>query len=60
MSNTQTSAAALTIRRTFNAPRERVFAAFTDADLLREWFAPPGTTIGEATFDAREGGRYRI
>jgi uncharacterized protein YndB with AHSA1/START domain/predicted enzyme related to lactoylglutathione lyase len=51
---------ALAIRRTFNAPRERVFAAFTDPAVLRRWFGPPGTTLGEVTFDAREGGRYRI
>ena len=51
---------ALNVRRTFDAPRERVFDAFIDADLLRNWFGPPGVTVGEVTFDARTGGRYRI
>lgn len=61
MSNTDTAASpTLVIRRTFNAPRERVFAAWTDPKLLRTWFAPPGTTIGDVAFDARHGGRYRI
>jgi len=61
MTDTQTAAVpTLVIRRTFNAPRERVFAAWTTGDLLRVWFGPPGTTTHEATFDAREGGTYRI
>jgi uncharacterized protein YndB with AHSA1/START domain/predicted enzyme related to lactoylglutathione lyase len=50
----------LIIRRTFNAPRERVFAAWTDAQVLRAWFGPPGTTVTETAFDARAGGRYRL
>jgi uncharacterized protein YndB with AHSA1/START domain len=60
MTDTQTAAVpTLVIRRTFNAPRERVFAAWTSGELLRGWFGPPGTTMHEATFDAREGGSYR-
>jgi uncharacterized protein YndB with AHSA1/START domain len=61
MSNTQTAAGPqLVIRRTFNAPRERVFDAFTNAELLRQWFTPPGKVAGEVTFDPRVGGRYRV
>ena len=51
---------ALIVRRTFNAPRDRVFDAWTRADLIRGWFGPPGTTVLDAVFEAREGGRYRI
>ena len=60
MNDTQTSAPALTITRTFDAPRERVFNAFTDADLIRQWFGPPGTNVSAVTFDARTGGRFRV
>jgi uncharacterized protein YndB with AHSA1/START domain len=61
MSDAKTAAApTLVIRRTFNAPRERVFAAFTSPELLRRWWGPPGSELGEITFDARTGGRYRI
>jgi uncharacterized protein YndB with AHSA1/START domain len=61
MSDAQTAAVpALVIRRTFNAPRERVFAAWTSAELLRRWFGGPEMTVGEVAFDARGGGRYRI
>jgi glutathione S-transferase len=50
----------ITIRRTFNAPRERVFSAFTDAAVLERWMGPPGSSITHASFDAREGGSYRL
>jgi uncharacterized protein YndB with AHSA1/START domain/predicted enzyme related to lactoylglutathione lyase len=55
-----TTVPALVIRRTFNAPRERVFAAWTTTDVLRLWFGPPGTFVSEAAFDARAGGSFRI
>ena len=60
MTNTETAAPTLTIRRTFQAPRERVFAAFTTPEILREWHGPPETAIESVAFDARPGGRYRI
>jgi uncharacterized protein YndB with AHSA1/START domain len=61
MSNAQTSTIpALVIKRTFNAPRERVFKAMTSVDLLRQWFGSADHTLGEVTFDARNGGHYRI
>lgn len=61
MSNTTTaSPTTLVIRRTFNAPRERVFDAWTNAEALRQWFMPEGTTIKDAEVDARLGGTYKI
>jgi uncharacterized protein YndB with AHSA1/START domain len=60
MNHTQLSAAPkLTIRRTFAASRERVFAAWTDVDILRQWFPPEGRFI-DARWDPREGETYRI
>ncbi len=50
---------ALEIRRTFNAPRERVFAAWTRPEHLSQW-AAPGPMTGNAEVDLRVGGRYRI
>jgi uncharacterized protein YndB with AHSA1/START domain len=51
----------LTIKQTFNAPRERVFRAWTVPDLLMQWFraAPDFKTI-IAEVDLRVGGRYRF
>jgi uncharacterized protein YndB with AHSA1/START domain len=50
----------ITVVRTFAAPPPRVFAAWTDAALLRRWLAPPPCSVVEAEADARPGGRYRI
>ncbi|MGH9152344.1 MAG: SRPBCC domain-containing protein [Acidimicrobiales bacterium] len=30
------------ISRAFDAPRERVYRAFTDPDLFAAWYGPPG------------------
>jgi uncharacterized protein YndB with AHSA1/START domain len=50
----------LEIRRTFKAPRARVFDAWTKPELIRQWFGPKGMTCPEATLDLRPGGAYRI
>ena len=61
MSNTQeVTVPKLLIKRTFNAPRERVFEAWTDPEIIRSWFGGPETKVTEAAFDAREGGKFRI
>jgi uncharacterized protein YndB with AHSA1/START domain len=49
----------LELRRTFNAPRARVFAAWTRPEELSRWSAP-GPMTGQAEVDLRVGGRYRI
>jgi uncharacterized protein YndB with AHSA1/START domain len=54
------SALTVTLTRTFNASRERVFEAFTKADALMSWFGPKGLSVPTATLDVRVGGRYRI
>ena len=51
---------ALEMTRVFDAPRERVFRAWTDAEHLKAWMGPPGVKVLEATADARIGGAYRI
>ena len=51
----------LRVTRTFAAPREKVFRAWTDPQALKTWFAPSdkfATRIPE--LDLRVGGRYRI
>ena len=47
------------IVREFDAPRERVFAAFTDPALIPEWWGPRGTTTTVDTMDVRAGGAWR-
>lgn len=51
----------LTITRTFPASPASVFAAWTQADLLKQWFCPGGDmTVPVAETDPRAGGSYRI
>ncbi|MBO0711092.1 MAG: SRPBCC domain-containing protein [Acetobacteraceae bacterium] len=45
-----------TIARRFDAPREMVFAAWTDPEKLARWFGPKGAEIIACTNDARPGG----
>ncbi len=50
----------LTIRRVIAAGAERVFAAWTTPELLRQWWGPAGVTCIAAEIDLRPGGAYRI
>jgi uncharacterized protein YndB with AHSA1/START domain len=50
----------LQFNRRIPATSSQVFAAWTDPDLLKAWFAPGNMTIPEVSRDLREGGRYRI
>jgi len=42
------------------APRARVYRALLDADAVQRWMVPDGMTSEVHTFDAREGGEFRI
>lgn len=46
--------------RLIDAPRSRVYEAFTRPELLRQWWGPDGFNVPEAETDPRPGGRYRI
>lgn len=51
----------LRLERTFDAPREDVFDAWTNPDVLRRWWAAdPDWDTPEAESDPRKGGRYRL
>ena len=47
----------IVVTRLFDAPRELVFAAFTEQEHVVNWWVPGGTTIHE--YDSRPGGRWR-
>jgi len=46
--------------RVLDAPREDVFAAWTDADAFCQWFGPEGYTCVVREMDVRKGGRARF
>ncbi len=50
----------LTIKRRFNAPPAKVYAAWTDPQMIARWFGPPGVERVEAESDLRVGGAYSI
>jgi uncharacterized protein YndB with AHSA1/START domain len=49
----------LEIRRVINAPRDRVYAAWTDPAQLKEWWGPESVRTRNLVADARVGGKYR-
>lgn len=61
-SATTTPPAALHVHvtRFLRAPRERVFAAWTDAGQMKQWMGPANFTCIESESDLRAGGRYRL
>jgi uncharacterized protein YndB with AHSA1/START domain len=47
------------VERVFAAPRERVFAAHTDPELIPRWWGPRGTKTVVEEMDATTGGSWR-
>lgn len=60
MAAPSTPTASLRIQRTFHAPREKVFEAWTRAEALKSWFCHEGYTVLQTEADARPGGSYLI
>jgi uncharacterized protein YndB with AHSA1/START domain len=46
----------LVLTRLIDAPREKLFKAWTNAELLKQWFAPLPWTTPSAQLDVRPGG----
>jgi uncharacterized protein YndB with AHSA1/START domain len=46
----------LILERVFDAPRELVFKAFSEAEHLKHWWGPRGWTVTVCTVDFRPGG----
>jgi uncharacterized protein YndB with AHSA1/START domain len=51
-----------TVTRTFNAPAQRVFDAWTRPELFKQWWTPKsfGMSFLSCEIDARTGGSYRF
>ncbi len=46
----------LVLTRVFDAPRDKVFRAWTEPKLIKQWFAPLPWTVSGAQTDPRPGG----
>lgn len=56
MTEIETAESSLTIRRTFDAPLERVYRAFTDSDELEAWYNPGDGTTKIDVLELEPGG----
>lgn len=50
----------IVLSRVFAAPRDLVFAAWTDREHVAAWFGPNGFSITTREMDVRAGGRWRF
>ncbi|SOC17105.1 SRPBCC family protein [Thalassospira xiamenensis] len=50
----------LSLTRLLDAPREKLFRCWTDAELLKQWFVPKPWAIARADLDVRPGGSTLI
>ena len=57
---TRTTTGTVRLNRIFNAPRERVFNAFLDADAMAKWLPPNGYTAHVYKLEPKVGGNYRM
>ena len=50
----------IVLTRVFDAPRSRVFDAFTRPDLLTRWHGPHGWSLAVCEIDLKAGGAFRF
>jgi uncharacterized protein YndB with AHSA1/START domain len=50
----------IVMTRIFDAPRQLVFAALTQPELLRRWYGPRGYQLVQCEVDLRVGGAWRF
>src|SRR6476469_1148805 len=50
----------LHLQRTFSAPRQAVWDAWTQPDQFRQWYMPAPYTVSSCEFDVRPGGKLHL
>ncbi len=60
MSRPDASEVAVRIEKVVRAPPDRVFRAFLEPDLMRQWITPDELDLDRITVDARVGGRIEV
>lgn len=58
LESTRHAAETFTIARTFDAPRDLVWAVFTQPEHIINWWSSPGTTCVSCDMDLRPGGVF--
>ncbi len=58
--NTATTAHELVLTRIIDAPPEKLFRAWTEPEIMKQWFVPRPWTISKAETDLRPGGASLI
>jgi len=56
MMSSETARHELVLMREIDAPREKIFRAWTDPELLKQWFCPKPWGVSHAELDVRSGG----
>lgn len=56
----EAATASVTLVRLFDAPRSLVFRAWTDPELMANWWGPKGFTNPRCELDVRPGGKIHI
>lgn len=46
------------VERVFNAPREKVWAAWTEPEQIKQWWGPEGFSAPSIKLDLKVGGKY--
>ena len=59
MKNKAAEKLSLEIKRLIHAPRDRVYAAWTNPAQMKEWFGPKSVQTHDLVADVRVGGKYR-
>lgn len=54
--SSETARHELVLMREIDAPREKIFRAWTDPQLLKQWFCPKPWGVSHAELDVRSGG----
>jgi uncharacterized protein YndB with AHSA1/START domain len=60
MTDVESGETSLTVRRTFDASRERLYRAFTDPDELAQWYAPGDMTAEVDALEPEVDGRLAV
>jgi uncharacterized protein YndB with AHSA1/START domain len=60
MENVEAPVKEVEFERTYDAPVEKVWQAWTDPEILKQWWGPNDVSIPECEVDLRVGGRFYI